>query len=50
METLREDKEVQQLKEQYKVKFGENAPPYCLDTDINVECYKGRLKKLINID
>lgn len=47
VETIIKDKEIQQLKAEYKRLHGKNAPPFTIGEDAGIENYKEKLKKLI---
>lgn len=47
VEELRKDQEVQQLKEDYRKKYGKNAPPYNYDQYKGIDDYKKKLKELV---
>ena len=47
VETIIKDKEIQQLKAEYKKAYGKNAPPFTIGEDAGIEGYKEKLKKLI---
>ena len=44
VEKLRKDKELQKLKEAYKIKYNKNAPPFNYDEYYGIEDYKKKLK------
>ena len=46
VEELRKDKEIQQLKKEYKEKYNKNAPPYNYDQYKGIDDYKEKLRRL----
>ena len=47
VEELRKDKEIQQLKNDYKKKYNKNAPPFNYDQYKGIDDYKIKLKELV---
>lgn len=47
MQVINRDKEIQELKDDYKEKYGKNAPPYNYDQYKGIEDYKKKLKELM---
>lgn len=48
VELINKDKEIQELKKQYKERFGKNAPPYNYDQYASIDDYKSKLKEKIS--
>lgn len=47
MQVINRDKEIQQLKKDYKEKYKKNAPPYTIGQYNGIEDYKKRIKELM---
>ena len=47
VEEIRNDKEIQQLKREYKEKHNKNAPPFNYDQYASIEDYKNKLRKMV---
>lgn len=47
MEYLKNDLELKQLKEEWKVKFTENFPPYNYDEYNGIDDYKQKIKNVL---
>lgn len=47
VQIIKSDKEIQQLKKDYKEKYNKNAPPYNYDQYSSIEDYKKKLKELL---
>lgn len=48
MKVIIRDKEIQELKKEFFLKYGKNAPPYCIDADYGLDDYKEKLRRLID--
>lgn len=47
VEEIRNDKEIQKLKKEYKEKYKKNAPPFNYDEYFSIENYKEKLRDMM---